>query len=123
MARFYHIKKWNDLFHQRHILSLINIYFVVIKDTNMNFTPISTQFYCTYCGASAISKNLLENIRCLRHPNGIGKGNHLTYKGTEKEIYTCRYCGLQEKSILVLTANFCPNYPYKLRKGRHCPEL
>jgi hypothetical protein len=93
------------------------------KDTKMNSIPFTPLFYCSYCGVSAISKNLLENARCLRHPSGSGKGYHISYKGSEKEFYTCRYCGLQEKSILVLTANFCPNYPYKLRKGRHSPAL
>ena len=52
---------------------------------------------CEYCGKSASSIRALTGTPCTRHPLGSCKGNHKLYEGSEKPIYTCKYCGRTEK--------------------------
>lgn len=79
-------------------------------------------FFCIYCGISYLNQFMLEQISCLRHPLGSGKGKHIIYSGVEKEKYQCQFCSHQAQSISELTKDICKNHPYKLRRGRHIPE-
>ena len=79
-------------------------------------------YFCLFCGDSFELKFILEQGSCMRHPLGAGKGKHQCYTGGFKSSYQCRYCLAQADSIHLLTAGWCPNYPYKLRKGKHLPE-
>ena len=58
-----------------------------------------TNFYCEYCGYKANSVQSLTVMLCLRHPQGMNKGKHKLYEGTEKSHYTCKYCGNQAGTI------------------------
>lgn len=65
----------------------------------------------------------LTTNNCPRHPNGLGKGKHKLYEGSEKSKYTCRYCGFTFSSLAALTVNNCPRHPNGLAKGKHSPAL
>jgi DNA-directed RNA polymerase subunit RPC12/RpoP len=78
-------------------------------------------FTCVYCGTIFTHQFMLEQGRCLRHPHGTGKGKHLRYVGGDKVEYRCSFCEETAPLIMELTARWCPNYPYKLRRGRHLP--
>jgi DNA-directed RNA polymerase subunit RPC12/RpoP len=80
-------------------------------------------FYCDYCGTKHLSVQSLTSGTCPRHPNGVHKGHHALYQGTEKQQYLCKYCGTKHSSIQSLTGSTCPRHPDGVHKGRHNPAL
>lgn len=65
----------------------------------------------------------LSSNNCPRHPDGLGKGKHKLYEGSEKSKYTCKYCGFTFKDLPALTVNNCPRHPNGFAKGKHSPAL
>jgi len=61
--------------------------------------------------------------RCIKHPDGPNKGPHKLYEGSEKSIYTCKYCGRQYSSLVQLTSSHCIRHPKGPNKGYHSPAL
>ena len=81
-------------------------------------------FYCEYCGKSFTSVSQLTRAGlCARHPDGPVRGKHKLYEGTEKTVYTCKYCGAQARTIDRLTSSFCVHHPKGHNRGRHAPAL
>lgn len=80
-------------------------------------------FYCEYCGFSCSSANLLLSSYCFRHPNGMNKGKHKLYEGSEKTQYLCKYCGNKYTSIKLMTSSYCSRHPNGSNKGTHSPSL
>lgn len=80
-------------------------------------------YYCVYCGQKYLSVSSLTSGICSRHPNGMNKGKHALYEGSEKAKYTCKYCGQQYNSISSLTAGTCSRHPDGMNKGKHSPAL
>jgi len=80
-------------------------------------------FYCEYCGSKYSSVSSLTAGSCHRHPNGVNKGKHKLYEGSEKPKYTCKYCGTGNSSISSLTAGSCHRHPNGVNKGKHSPAL
>ena len=80
-------------------------------------------YYCEYCGQKFSSVSSLTAAICPRHPNGVGKGKHKLYEGSEKTKYTCKYCGQTFNSLSSLTAASCPRHPNGMGKGKHAPAL
>jgi hypothetical protein len=80
-------------------------------------------FTCEYCGNKASSVSSLTGNYCSRHPNGVNKGRHKLYEGSEKSQYVCKYCGNKASSISSLTGNFCSRHPNGVNKGKHAPAL
>ena len=81
-------------------------------------------FYCEYCGQ--LFKSVRELTRaglCVRHPDGPVRGKHKLYEGTEKTVYTCKYCGAEARTIDRLTSSFCMHHPAGHNRGRHAPAL
>ena len=81
------------------------------------------KYYCEYCGTSASTVSHLTGNSCSRHPNGLGKGKHSLYQGSEKSKYTCKYCGTTASTISHLTGNTCSRHPNGAGKGKHSPAL
>jgi DNA-directed RNA polymerase subunit RPC12/RpoP len=82
-----------------------------------------SNYYCENCGSKSSSIQDLTTNNCAKHPNGINKGRHSLYQGTEKSQYFCKYCGSKSSSIKDLTANKCFNHPNGVSKGFHSPAL
>ena len=61
-------------------------------------------FYCEYCGTKSSKAASLVSGYCPRHPNGTNKGKHILYEGGEKTEYTCKYCGINNRSLSTLTS-------------------
>lgn len=80
-------------------------------------------YHCEYCGSSASSVSSLTSGNCNRHPNGVSKGKHSLYQGSEKSQYTCKFCGSKASSISSLTGSNCNRHPNGASKGRHIPAL
>jgi len=80
-------------------------------------------FYCEYCGTKYSSVSSLTGSPCHRHPDGVNKGKHKLYEGSEKPKYTCKYCGNGSSSILSLTSSPCHRHPNGINKGKHSPAL
>ena len=80
-------------------------------------------YYCEYCGQKFSSVSSLVAASCSRHPNGMGKGKHKLYEGSEKSQYSCKYCGTSTSSISSLTGNSCHRHPNGAGKGKHAPAL
>lgn len=80
-------------------------------------------YYCKYCGQKFSSVNSLTSHSCPRHPNGMFKGKHELYEGSEKSKYTCKYCGQSFSSISSMTSHSCPRHPDGTFKGKHSPAL
>ena len=80
--------------------------------------------YCAYCGQSFTSVGQLTRAGlCARHPDGAVRGKHKLYEGTEKSVYTCKYCVAQARTIDCLTASICVYHPKGHNRGRHEPTL
>ena len=79
--------------------------------------PMSTKFYCKYCGISFPSVFALVHARCTKQS---GSANHVLYEGSEKSKYTCKYCGLQFPTIFAMVNARCVKSP---AKGGHEPAL
>lgn len=84
---------------------------------------MANYFYCEYCGGKFSSMAALTNMHCNRHPDGVNKGYHKLYEGSEKSKYMCKYCGLQSSSIQSLVATHCVKHPNGVNKGYHSPAL
>lgn len=84
---------------------------------------IMAKFYCEYCGKDYNSISSLTASNCVRHPNGVNKGKHKLYEGSEKSKYTCKYCGKEYNSISSMTASNCVRHPNGVNKGKHSPAL
>ena len=81
-------------------------------------------FYCEYCGRPFKSVSELTRAGlCTRHPDGPARGKHKLYEGTEKAVYTCKYCGAEARTIERLTSSFCVHHPKGHNRGRHAPAL
>lgn len=80
-------------------------------------------YYCEYCGRKASSVSSLTAGNCVNHPNGMNKGKHKLYEGSEKSKYTCKYCGRSASSITSLTGGNCVRHPNGMNKGKHAPAL
>ena len=80
-------------------------------------------YYCKNCGQKFSSVAALTMNRCMRHPDGPGKGYHELYEGSEKSKYTCKYCGQMYNNLSSLTLNSCPKHPNGPYKGKHSPAL
>lgn len=80
-------------------------------------------YYCEYCGQKFSSVRSLTMNTCSRHPDGVGRGKHKLYEGSEKSQYTCKYCGQMFSSLIAMTVNRCPRHPQGLGKGKHAPAL
>lgn len=80
-------------------------------------------YYCEYCGTKSSSVSSLTSGTCNRHPNGVAKGKHKLYEGSEKSQYTCKYCGTKSSSLSSLTAGTCNRHPNGVAKGKHAPAL
>ena len=81
-------------------------------------------FYCEYCGQ--LFKSVSELMRaglCVRHPDSPVRGKHKLYEGTEKTVYTCKYCGAEARTIDRLTSSFSVHHPAGHNRGRHAPAL
>jgi len=76
-------------------------------------------FYCKYCGTKNTSVASLTSSACARHPDGINRGKHALYEGSEKAQYTCKYCGTKSHSIASLTSSDCSRHPNGTNKGKH----
>ena len=64
------------------------------------------KYYCAYCGQ--FFKSVSELTRaglCARHPDGPVRGKHKLYEGAEKTVYTCKYCGMEARTIDRLTSS------------------
>lgn len=81
------------------------------------------KYYCEYCGYAASNVAALTVAKCPRHPEGMSKGNHKLYEGSEKSRYTCKYCGYSLATIAALTAARCPRHPKGMSKGNHSLAL
>lgn len=80
-------------------------------------------FYCEYCGQKYSSVSSLTASSCSRHPDGLCKGKHKLYEGSEKSQYVCKYCGQKYSSLSSLTASSCSRHPNGPCKGKHAPAL
>ena len=80
-------------------------------------------YYCMYCGTKYPSVTSLTAGTCSRHPNGMNKGKHALYEGSEKSQYVCKYCGTKYPSLTSLTAGTCSRHPDGMNKGKHSPAL
>lgn len=80
-------------------------------------------YYCEYCGRSTTNVTSLTIAICPRHPDGMNKGRHKLYEGSEKSSYICKYCGRSARTIAALTAGRCPRHPKGMSKGWHSPAL
>jgi len=80
-------------------------------------------FYCEYCGTKRSSISSLTSSSCPRFPDGVNKGRHKLYEGSEKSQYSCKYCGTSRSSISSLVASSCPRHPLGSGKGKHAPAL
>ena len=80
-------------------------------------------YYCENCGQKNSSISGLTSGGCKNHPNGVFKGKHMLYQGTEKAKYTCKLCGTTNSSISGLTSAKCKNHPNGIFKGNHSPAL
>ncbi|MEI8205106.1 MAG: C2H2-type zinc finger protein [Bacteroidota bacterium] len=80
-------------------------------------------FYCEYCGRKFSTVASLAVQSCPNHPNGMSKGKHRLYQGTEKSQYTCEYCGRTFSSIMSMTVQNCSYHPNGMGKGKHSPAL
>ena len=82
-----------------------------------------TNFYCEYCGTKATSVQSLTSQTCGKHIDGMHKGKHKLYEGSEKSKYTCKYCGTMNPTIQSLTSQTCGKHPNGMHKGKHAPAL
>ncbi|MDR2835173.1 MAG: hypothetical protein LBV69_03090 [Bacteroidales bacterium] len=73
------------------ILNIIIILYLCNGELKTENTPAN--FYCEYCGAKYSSVSSLTSNWCSKHPDGASKGKHKLYEGSEKNKYTCKYCG------------------------------
>ena len=80
-------------------------------------------FYCEYCGQKFSTVSSLTSNNCTRHPDGVNKGKHKLYEGSEKSQDTCKYCGQKSPSISNLTSTNCIRHPNGVNKGKHTPAL
>lgn len=78
-------------------------------------------YYCEYCGTKYSSISTLTLNKCARHPNGIHKGQHKIYEGSEKSRYECKHCGTKFNSISTLTTGKCARHPKGANQGHHLP--
>ena len=82
-----------------------------------------SNFYCKYCGRKFSTVASLAVQSCSNHPDGMAKGKHSLYQGTEKSQYTCCYCGRTFSSIMSMAAQNCSYHPNGMGKGMHSPAL
>ena len=82
-----------------------------------------SNYYCEHCGQPFINVKALTAGNCTRHPNGLNKGKHALYKGSEKSSYMCKFCGQSFPTISSMTAGHCQRHPDGNMKGRHSPAL
>jgi uncharacterized protein YgiM (DUF1202 family) len=95
------------------------------KKENKNYSPIPKKvimekpnYYCENCGKKYTNvKDLLSNS-CPQNPNGVYKGTHSLYQGSEKLKYFCKYCGKSYSNLFDLCNNTCTG-----QKGHHRPAL
>ncbi len=80
-------------------------------------------YFCEYCGTKYSSVSSLTSSSCSKHPNGLNKGKHKLYEGSEKSQYVCKYCGTKNSTLSSLTSNSCSKHPDGLNKGKHAPAL
>lgn len=80
-------------------------------------------YYCELCGSKSSSVSSLTAGSCPKHPNGIHKGKHKLYEGSEKAEYVCKYCGSKSSSLTSLTSGSCHRHPSGIHKGKHSPAL
>ncbi len=80
-------------------------------------------YYCEYCGQKFSSVSSLTSYSCSHHPDGVNKGRHKLYEGSEKSQYACKYCGQKFSSLSSLTSYYCSRHPAGVKKGRHAPAL
>ncbi len=80
-------------------------------------------YYCEYCGKKFPSVSALTSGQCTKHPDGMMKGKHKLYEGSEKSKYTCKYCGKTFPSIAAMTRGQCTRHPNGTMKGFHAPAL
>lgn len=80
-------------------------------------------YYCEYCGERFVSVQSLTSLNCYRHPNGINKGKHKLYEGSEKSQYTCKNCGIKYPNLKTLCTLPCYRHPNGINKGGHSPAL
>ena len=82
------------------------------------------KYYRAYCGQSFKSvSELTRTGLCARHPDGLVRGKHKLYEGTEKTVYTCKYCGTEARTIDRLTSSTCVHHPKGPNRGHHEPAL
>lgn len=84
---------------------------------------MNDRVYCKHCGVSDKSVESLTSTLCARHPDGLRKGNHELYEGTEKSRYYCKHCGTSAKTIALLTTSACNKHSKGSLKGKHEPAL
>ena len=95
-----------------------------LSETNHTQKMSIPTCYCAYCGRPFKSVSELTRAGlCTRHPDGPVRGGHKLYEGSEKAVYTCKYCGAQERTIDRLTSSFCVHHPKGHNRGRHAPAL
>ena len=98
--------------------------FLIIPTNVSNQNMPLKNFYCAYCGQSFSSVSQLTRAGlCTRHPDGPVRGKHKLYEGSEKAVYTCKYCGVEAQTIDRLTSSFCVHHPAGHNRGRHAPAL
>ena len=79
--------------------------------------------YCVYCGQKSSSVANLTAGWCSKHPDGVNRGKHVLYEGSEKSQYVCKYCGQKYSSLSSLTGISCYRHPDGPNKGKHAPVL
>jgi hypothetical protein len=53
----------------------------------------------------------LTGNMCAKNPAGRSGFRHELYEGGEKPQYTCKYCGMNKKTLRDLTGNLCSRHP------------
>ena len=79
--------------------------------------------YCEFCGQKFNSVSSMAGRKCTKHPDGVNKGFHKLYEGSEKSQYICKYCGMKFSSLSLLTYNTCSRHPNGVCQGRHAAML
>jgi hypothetical protein len=94
---------------------------LTVKDVAAQNSKV--KYYCEYCGSSYSSVASLTSARCVKHPDGVSKGYHKLYEGSEKQQYVCKYCGTKNRTLRGLVHQRCTKHPKGTSKGYHAPAL
>ena len=79
--------------------------------------------YCEFCGQKFNSVSSMAGRKCTKHPDGVNKGFHKLYEGSEKSQYVCKYCGQKFPAISSMAGRGCTKHPNGVNKGYHSPAL